>query len=449
MTVFFKYSVCFVLLILFHFLFHFDVLSSLAISIFFYWIVSLFDNANESLPIKELFLSLYGLQYLFGPALTYNGFESYTISSYRMKINSDEYFTFVIPIFLFLALGFNVFSNSCGIKPNRRAIHNWLVDHENIPYVFIFIGLFVPLLNSILPKSLAFVVYLLESLKFIGLFILILSYKRLKVLETFIIFGLITISAFSGGLFHDLLTWMIILGLILSYRFKPNWIMKILAISLFFFIAVFIQTIKGGLRAQTWESGEEVSLSLINNLAKDESESKGGVFSKENLGSQINRINQGWILASTIDNLSRNGVHTHGALLSEYLYSALLPRILAPDKLNAGSQRIFNEYSGHNTVIGTSMALGLFADAYIEFGQYGALIYVFSFGLFYGYVMNRFVIKGKDFPVLIFFILVAFIYPMRPDCETQTVLGHLIKSVMLITLIFSFFKGSLSHGKIE
>jgi len=63
--------------------------------------------------------------------------------------------------------------------------------------------------------------------------------------------------------------------------------------------------------------------------------------------------------------------------------------------------------------------------------------------------MNRFVIKGKDFPVLIFFILVAFIYPMRPDCETQTVLGHLIKSVMLITLIFSFFKGSLSHGKIE
>ena len=96
------------------------------------------------------------------------------------------------------------------------------------------------------------------------------------------------------------------------------------------------------------------------------------------------------------------------------------------------------------------MGLGLFTDAYIEFGQYGAIIYIFLWGIMYGFVLKKFLFYSEKYPILILFSILAFVYPMRPDCETQTVLGHLFKTIMLLALIFTFLKKSfLLPAKIE
>lgn len=420
--------------------FEYDILSAIAVGIFVFWICSLIIRANNSLPIKELFLSLYSLQYLFGAALTFNGFDVYNIDLYKMKINNFQYFTFTIPVFLAFSWGFNLFMSSNKIKIDRVHLNNWLNLNKNLPYYFILIGFIAPFISNYIPSSLAFVAYLLESFKFVGLFILIMSFQKNKPMILFSIYGLIIISSFQGGMFHDLLTWLIVLGLILAYRYKPNWKTKLIAIAIFSSFAIFIQSIKGGLREKTWSGDEQASFELIQNVKTENTLENGGLLSIENLGPQINRINQGWILASTMDNIPKNVEHTYGALILEYLYSALIPRIFAPDKLNAGSQDIFNQYSGHYLNVGTSMGLGLFADAYAEFGQSGAIIYVFLFGLMYGYLLNQFFVRSKQYPILILFAVLAFIYPMRPDCETQTVLGHLFKTIMLLAIIFTFFR---------
>jgi hypothetical protein len=433
---------------IFFFYLKYDFLSCLAISIFSYWIISLLIRANESLPIKELFLSLYGLQYLFSAALTYNGYENYTVEAYYMKINSNDYFLYTIPVFLMFSLGFDVFSPPYQIRINRISIDKWININPNLPYYFIAIGFFSPFLTTILPGSLVFVGYLLESFKFVGLFALILSYQKTKPLILILIYGLVIVSSFIGGMFHDLLTWLIVLGLVLAYRFKPTIMVKLISIMIFISFAIFIQSIKGGLREKTWTGESEVSLGLIQNISVENNEAKGGFFSTDNIAPQLNRVNQGWILASTIDNVPNNVDHSHGKLLLLYLHSAIMPRLFAPNKLNSGDASIFSEYSNHD-VTGATMALGLFADAYIEFGQYGALLYVFVFGLMYGYILNQFFVRSVKYPVLILFLILAFIYPMRPDCETQTVLGHLFKTIMLLSVIFYFFKKTfeLPHVK--
>jgi hypothetical protein len=102
------------------------------------------------------------------------------------------------------------------------------------------------------------------------------------------------------------------------------------------------------------------------------------------------RINQGWVLASTMDNVPRVAAHTDGLLLQQYLYSAFVPRIIDDTKLGSGGKEIFNKYSGHHIDSGTSIALGLFTDAYVDSGHFGAIVYVFLFGLFYGYVLYQF-----------------------------------------------------------
>lgn len=436
--------------ILVNFIFDYDLLSSIGIGIFVFWVVSLVNASNKYLPIMELFFCLFAMQFLFGPALSYNGFDEYTNTGYRMKINSDNYFTYVIPLFLIFPLGFKVFFKSDFFKPNITNLNNWLKLNPNIPYVFITIGFISPFLSSFIPKSFTFISYLLESFKFIGIFILILSNRKLKLILLTGIYGGILISSFIGGMFHDLLIWIIVLSLVLSYRYQPKLGMKIIAILLFAFFAIFIQSIKGGLRSNTWDGNENVSVELIENINNRNILENAGFFTMKNIGPLINRVNQGWILASSIDNVPANESHTYGKLTFQYLYSAILPRFLAPSKLKAGEHEIFNKYSGHYLTDATSMGLGLLTDAYIEFGQYGAIIYIFLWGIMYGFILKKFLFYSEKYPILILFSILAFVYPMRPDCETQTVMGHLFKTIMLLAVIFTFFKKSfLLHTKIE
>ena len=86
--------------------FNLDIYSALAVSIFMYWVSSLFIRTNNSLPIKELFLSMYALQFLLGPTMAYNGMDYYTDDIYKMKVSSQEYFSYILPVFIAFAFGF-------------------------------------------------------------------------------------------------------------------------------------------------------------------------------------------------------------------------------------------------------------------------------------------------------------------------------------------------------
>ena len=430
-----------------NFIFNYDVLSSIAIGIFTYWIASLILNSNNYLPIMELFFCLFSLQFLFGPALSFNGFDKYTISSYHMKVSAERYFYFVIPLFIAFPLGFRVFFNPKKFFVDQELISIWLNYHKQLPYYFILLGFLAPILSSVIPSSLIFISYLLESFKFIGIFILILSKEKIKPILLFVIYGGILVSSFAGGMFHDLLIWLIALGLVLSYRYKPSLYLKLTAILIFTIFASFIQSIKVGLRGATWDGNDNVSIELIENLNKENIAQNAGFFTIDNIGPQINRINQGWILASAMDNVPLNEPHSKGELTFKYFYSAFMPRFLAPNKLKSGDQETFIKYSGHQISGGTSMALGLFTDAYVEFGNYLAVFYVFLFGLLYGYILMKFQLFSREYPILILFSILAFIYSMRPDCETQTVLGHLFKTIMLLSVIIYFFKATFKINR--
>jgi hypothetical protein len=436
----FNYLTAGITFLLFLFVFQFDVYSAIAVSIFMYWVSSLFIRTNDSLPIKELFLSMYALQFLFGPALAYNGMDYYTDDIYKMKVNSQDYFSYTLPVFMAFTLGFNVFAKKYSLKLNRSKINLWYEQNPTLPYYFIGIGFVSSFLSSFFPASLTFMFYLLGGFKFIGLFALILSYQPLKINLLIFIYGLILVSSFQGGMFHDLLTWIIVLCLIMAYRIKPNWQLKMAGIIGFILFAVFIQSIKQGLRAQTWFGKKEVSIDLVEEVTADVKKKNGGMLSMENLGPNFVRINQGWVLASTMDNVPRVLAHTNGLLLQQYLYSAFVPRIIDNTKLGSGGKEIFNKYSGHHIDSGTSIALGLFTDAYVDLGHFGAMFYVFVFGLFYGYILMQFSQKSSRYPILILFSVMVFIYPIRPDCETQTALGHIIKSIILLTILFTVYR---------
>jgi hypothetical protein len=440
------YLIAVVIFLFFNFTIGYDIYSSAGLAIFTYWISRLLVFSVKYLPIKELFFSLYSLQYLFSPAFMYNGLGNYT--NYKMKVPVDLYFSYAIPLLIFFSLGFTVFFDSSKLRIDRRKIDIWLIANPSIPYYLIVTGFIAPLFYFVLPASFNFIVYVSESLKFIGLFIILSSSSKPKIGLLIIVFLGLFISSFAGGMFHDLLTWLIMLGLVLNYRYRPSISLKILGVFGFLIFTMFIQLIKDSLRESLWEQGANVSIDVLKAASNEAEESKGSFFSLEALGPTVNRINQGWVLASSLDNVPQNIEHSNGLLIKEYLITAIMPRFLFPEKMSGGDTKYFNMYSGHDAGAGTVMVLGIPTEAHVEFEGYGAFIYIFIFGVLYGWFLSVFANKSEDFPILAVFTILVFIYPMRPDCDTQTGLGHLFKTSILLFLIFNFFKSKLSISYI-
>ena len=90
------------------------------------------------------------------------------------------------------------------------------------------------------------------------------------------------------------------------------------------------------------------------------------------------------------------------------------------------------------------MGLSSLGDAYINWGNVGGCMFMFFLGLLYSYILNIFYKKSLTYPTLILFTALVFYYPIRPDCELQTILGHLFKACFLIYLMIMFFKESFT-----
>ena len=406
----------------------------------FYQFALLFDSIGYVIPTRHLLGSFMCIQFFMGPFFAYNGLDKYQYFIYKMKIPEEDYFQYSIPAIALFILGLHVNSgNYKGEKINIKEIEKFVHKNPTLPYYFIGLGFISSIVSIFFSSDLAFVFYLLGSFKFIGLFLLILGEVKIKLVPLVIVLGSIVSSSLGSGMFHDLLTWVIYTSAVLSIKYKFD--LKVKMIGMLSFISLFfiIQVLKGDYRKVTSFENQQAGVETMAKLYQKENEDKG-VFSFENLATSNVRINQGFIITNIMSNVPAKVPFSEGEELYKILEAAILPRIIAPDKLSAGDRTIFVKYSGIIIQSGTSMGLSSLGDAYINFNVVGGCIFMFVLGLFYSEVLNAFNKYGKDIPLLLLFVAMVFYYPIRPDCEMQTILGHLFKSCFLIYLIVQIWK---------
>jgi hypothetical protein len=199
---------------------------------------------------------------------------------------------------------------------------------------------------------------------------------------------------------------------------------------------LFIQGLKGAYRTRVSESGTS-NLGLVletSSLVSDD------IGSEDNLLGSLNRGNQAWIFASAKDRMDRIGDFQGFHILGLYLESALLPRILAPDKLMSGDKKIFNSFSGHQLIGSTSMGLGVFADGYIAFGYWGVMFFTFGLGLLFSLTFRIVESWAKLSEFYVLMVLPLLNYAIRPDCELQTTINHLFKGLILFGVLVTLTK---------
>lgn len=405
----------------------------------------LFNSIGYILPTRHLLGSFMCIQFFIGPTFAYNGLDQYQYFKYQMKIPESQYFAYAIPAVIFFIIGLHISAGKYkGEIIDKKVIELFVKKNPGLPYVFIVLGFFASVLSGFFSSDLAFVFYLLGSFKFIGLFLLVLGSKQLKLLPMVIVIGSIISSSLSSGMFHDLITWIIFSAAIFALKYKFSINIKLLGLFSFILIALTIQLLKSSFRSASGPKDLETFADVY-----QEKNEEGGVFSFRSMANANVRINQGFIITNIMETVPEHVPFANGEEMNQIIEAAVMPRILAPDKLKAGDRSIFVKYSNIPVAPGTSMGLSSLGDAYINYGIFGGVIFMFILGYFYSEVLKLFQKASAVYPVLILFVALVFYYPIRPDCELQTILGHLVKSCFLIFVMIQVWKFKFRVNRVE
>ena len=418
-----------------------------------YQFILLFNSIGHVIPVRYLLGSFMCVQFFIGPVLAYNGLDEYQYFMYKMKVSEVQYFTYTLPAIVLFIVGLHLYAgNLKGEVVDQSRIAAFVQNNSSLPYFFIILGFSSSVIGSFFGSDLGFVFYLLGGFKFIGLFLLILGTKQLKALALILVLGSIISSSLGSGMFHDLLTWIIFIGAVFAIKYKLNNNIKLVACFFFIIGAVIIQVMKGSYREATSITGtEQAGIKTFSRLVEEKKENHS-LLSNESLATSSIRINQGFIITNILYTVPERVPFSNGEQMYKLFEAGILPRIIAPNKLKAGDRVIFTKYSGIPLLEGTSMGLSSVGDAYLNFGVFGGCLFMFFLGILYSGILNMFYKYGHKYPILILFSALVFYYPIRPDCEFQTILGHLFKSLFLIYMILIIWKstfylpaGRLSH----
>lgn len=410
-----------------------EVYYAASIGISGYFLIQLIVESTRVFAFREWALFLYALNYLFSPAITYQ-FDQ-TLLTYPMKIAAVDYFALAIPGFLCFYAGMYLFKTRI-FTPSMGKVKLDAKNNENILINFVVFGVILRLFGSVLASELAFFIYLISTVRFVGAFALF-SHNPIKYWKW--VAALLLLELYFGAIaamYHDAVMWILFFALYFVYTTKPSLTIRLIGLTGCIMFILFIQGLKGAYRSKISESGT----SDLGMILETSSEVRDDIGSEDNILGSLNRGNQAWIFASTKERMDRIGDFQGLHILGIYAEAALLPRIFAPDKLISGDKKIFNAYSGHHINQNTSMGLGVFADGYIAYGFWGVMFFTLGLGLLFN-ITFRIVeswAKLSEFYVLI--VLPLLNYAIRPDCELQTTINHLVKGLIVFGVLVTLTK---------
>ncbi len=412
-----------------------------------YILILIIVESSLVFAFREWALFLYAVNYLLSPTITYQFDQA--VLTYPMKIASEDYFDIAIPGFLCFYFGMYFWKTRI-FKPQINKIISDGRKNESLLIYFVVVGTILRITCSIFPSELQFFFYLISTIRFVGAFSLFsVNFKRNWKWVAAMLFLELYIGAIAA-MYHDAVMWILFFALYYVYNYKPSVGVRLIGVSVVLLFVLFIQGLKGVYRTKI----EQTGTSDLTMVLETSSDITGDITSENNLMNTLSRSNQAWIFASTKERMDRIGDYQGLHILGIYLEAALLPRILAPDKLASGDKKIFNTFSGHQINKNTSMGLGVFADGYIAYGYWGVMLFTFGLGLLFSLTFRIIESWAKLSEFYVLMVLPILNYAVRPDCELQTTINHMVKGLIVFGILvsltkFNFVFGARSGGKLK
>ena len=301
-----------------------------------------------------------------------------------------------------------------GMKlPNVKKIKSQAMQLSSLRLFVLYSGYVasLTLFAKFLPYSMGTILVAIDDLRYALVFVVTyVVFTRRSGWNYFIAMVVVEIVMGLSGFFADFKTvfFVVLITLVtLNYRIKPKMFLVIVAFSLLaFYLGVMWTVVKNeyrsyinaGTGAHAAIVGYKDRLRFMKDMflnVEQEDFSKG----VDHLIRRVEYINY---IAYTMKNVPQAIPHENGKLWGNAILHLFMPRILFPDKKALESDTILTmKYTGLTSMVGTGMrttsiSIGYFGDAYIDFGIPGMYVILVIFGFCIGGVYRFFISSSKN-----------------------------------------------------
>lgn len=424
-------------------------------------VVTVLDKLGKGIVLREIIVLHAVAVCLIAPII---GYEVYNRQNYLariflkdMRVAKAEYFGFVLPAVSAFAVAI-----CWPITKNKEILDEGLFFQRLLNEIrkrvqlnkfagigLIVIGMGMFYVRVVLPVEFRFVATLFFSSCFAGvLYIYYSNSFRYKKYLLFLFAFFIVLTAVQSGVF----TVIAYMGITLfSFFFVGKTVKlwkKILVCVACIFILFIIQTIKSNFRQITWNdtySGNKVS--LFTDIAADKLSRLDELIDVNALFPVYVRINQGFNISLVMRRIPAVKDFDNGSRLALIGASSLVPRLLWPDKPEAGGKESMLYFTGV-TITGWSTNVGPIGEAYGSFGVAGGVLFMFLLGIFIRWAYKKVFTVADKTPLIVLWIPVLFFqvtYSMETD--TLQILNSLFKSALFIYVFYKMFPTWFGHVK--
>lgn len=366
-----------------------------------------------------------------------------------MAVPEEDYFSYALPAMAVftLAMCWPLKVTYAGgmldfFKEKYAEISKQLVNHPYLGIRIVIVGIAMLYLSALLPASLRFVGILFYFSSFAGLLYIYLtpSVPHKPILLTIIVFFTIG-NSLQTGMFTVVTYMSITLISIFFIGSKASFMRKILLFIVAIFLVLLLQSVKSSFRKATWKGGYEGSRAVLFQELVSRQLGRNDFWSKKAFFSFYIRANQGINVSFVMKRIPGRQPFDNGTYLFESIASAFVPRLLWPNKPEAGGAFNMQHYAGIK-IRGWATNIGPLGEAYGNFAVTGGIIFMFFLGAFIRFAYRKVLKISAKIPIIILWIPVLFyqtVFSMEND--TLQVLNSLIKSAFFIFIFYKLMPG--------
>jgi len=420
---------------------------ALSVSMMLYFLGEFLQDLGKKINILDLIILMAIFTWLVMPVIFYH---FYTKQNHLAKIwvkymavESDEYFSFVIPGTIMLILGLRIPLGNLTMKATpwlyMRNVKSFLADKSKLGLILVAIGACSGFLNRLVPESVAQIFYFLAHLTFVGVFYVIYSPNKQKKLIILLVIALMFGQAIITGMFGEMVFIIILSGILLMLGTKLTFGSKFLFFLLGLVFILLIQSVKADYRRSSWEKGVGADPAYFAELIGDRISNPGSILDEKSVFVSAFRMNQGWLVSMTMYFVPEKFPYANGETIWQSVAASFVPRFMWPDKPESGGKANIKRFWGMN-LNGYSINIGPIGEAYGNFGRWGGIVYMFFYGLFFNFIMFRILTIAEKKPTLILWLPFLFIYAVNVETDLLTTMNALIKGVFFIWVMYAFFR---------
>lgn len=406
------------------------------------------NNLGYTINIFD-FLTFYSaLMTLLAPLFSYLYFGKTMyiarITFWYMWVPEDVYYSYVIPANLAFFAGLHLFA----YKRTRLALaymeraKAYVADKTKVGVVLVIVGILASQFLRLVPESITFIFYLLAMLTYVGGFYLYFSLKKRRNLIMTLLFLIFFAQAIQKGLFGEFGMYMVLAASLIMAQYRFRFFAKLAFILTALFCVVMLQSIKGDYRQVVWRGKVSSqyrgmgNLEVFSDMLSTRMANPTTIFNEGSMFELNRRLNQGWLVARTMDYVPKKAPFADGETIWKSLAAVAVPRFLWPDKPESGGFANLSRFVGIKKRLNYSMNIGPYGEGYGNFGPVGGVVFMLAYGLALAIFLDQTLKRTWKTPSLIIWLPLLFFYALNVETDILTAINSFVKSLVFVTVVY-------------